>query len=234
MDVGDEDRRTGRRGLGRGASDVASTLVVAAYAGADGSGRGDGSRRHPRSLRRHLKPSSDPVAMRPPPLVSIHEPSSTLGTIPARIAASASRPSPAHKSLEASSSKPSRKRSKTTRPPAAAPRTASRSLPAPPLSPARSRAPADIEIDDPMPTPADLQRALYEGITFERCVDISLSAVPYLFGLDACGFQFGFGGVAGLGGLGSGVGAMNTTTAAGGTARATAADDVNDFATVET
>ncbi|KAF5331242.1 hypothetical protein D9611_013143 [Ephemerocybe angulata] len=106
-------------------------------------------------------------------------------------------------------SKPSRKRSKTTRPPAAAPRTASRSSLSPTLSPARARTPADLEIDDPIPTPADLDRALYEGITFTRCVDISLSAVPYLFGLDACGFQFG--GASNSGSLDSGAGVMDVS-----------------------
>ncbi|KAF6743144.1 hypothetical protein DFP72DRAFT_859524 [Ephemerocybe angulata] len=103
-------------------------------------------------------------------------------------------------------------------PPTISPRAA----PAPSLS---FRATADIDITDPIPTPADLERALYEGITFERCVDISLSAVLYIFGLDACGFQFGFGGG---GGSGSGVGAMGGVNALDGDiARAMAADDVN-------
>ncbi|KAF5319829.1 hypothetical protein D9611_012836 [Ephemerocybe angulata] len=144
---------------------------------------------------------------------------------------------PAHRPVKTmilvpQSSKPSRKRSKTTRPPAAAPRTASRSLPAPPLSPARSRAPADIEIDDPLPTAAALEHALYEGITFER-VDISLSAVPYIFGLDACGFQFGF--VGGSVSLGSELGDTDVNAPDGDTARATAAPaaKVNDSATVD-
>ncbi|KAF5320620.1 hypothetical protein D9611_013736 [Ephemerocybe angulata] len=100
-------------------------------------------------------------------------------------------------------SKPSRKRPKSTRSPpvlpAPAPPVASRPSPPPSDSspiPVTSRPPVDIdiEIDDPIPTPADLERALYAGITFERCLDISLSAVPFLFGLDACGFQFGYGG----------------------------------------
>ncbi|KAF6751568.1 hypothetical protein DFP72DRAFT_1047730 [Ephemerocybe angulata] len=52
---------------------------------------------------------------------------------------------------------------------------------------------ADININNPIPSPADLERALYKGITFEHCVDISLSAVPFLFGLEACRFQFGGG-----------------------------------------
>ncbi|KAF6756078.1 hypothetical protein DFP72DRAFT_1066902 [Ephemerocybe angulata] len=108
-------------------------------------------------------------------------------------------------------SKPPRKR-----PLRVLPRTTSRSSPPPPLPPASSL--PDTEIDDPMPTPADLERALYEGITFERCVDISLSAVPFLFGFDACDFQFGYSG-SGLGGLGSETAAVTK--------------DVNDCATVD-
>ncbi|KAF6743900.1 hypothetical protein DFP72DRAFT_1079317 [Ephemerocybe angulata] len=72
----------------------------------------------------------------------------------------------------------------------------------------------DIGIDDPLPTPVDLERALYEGITFERCVDISLSAVPFLFGLGACGFHFGGG--SGFG-ADSELGAMNAKKSAADT-----------------
>ncbi|KAF5340015.1 hypothetical protein D9611_012334 [Ephemerocybe angulata] len=143
---------------------------------------------------------------------------------------------PAHRPVKTTiippkTSKPSRKRSKTTRPPAAAPRTASRySPPPPPVQATTSRALVDVEIDDPLPTPANLERALYEGITFERCVDISLSAVPYLFGVDACGYQFGYGGSRSES-LGSD---ESATSAAHANATAAIRDDVDDSATVDT
>ncbi|KAF5319833.1 hypothetical protein D9611_012825 [Ephemerocybe angulata] len=130
-------------------------------------------------------------------------------------------------------SKPSRKRPKTTRPPA--PPTESHSSPPLPLSSAtRSRAQADIDIDDPMPTPADLERALYEGITFTRSVDISLSALPFLFGLNACGYQFGCGGGSGVGILGSDDSGTTASWTDATATSATTADDVNDSAMVET
>ncbi|KAF6756054.1 hypothetical protein DFP72DRAFT_1066879 [Ephemerocybe angulata] len=143
---------------------------------------------------------------------------------------------PAHRPVKTTiippkTSKPSRKRSKTTRPPAAAPRTASRySPPPPPVQATTSRALVDVEIDDPLPTPANLERALYEGITFERCVDISLSAVPYLFGVDACGYQLGYGGSRSES-LGSD---ESATSAAHANATAAIRDDVDDSATVDT
>ncbi|KAF6756060.1 hypothetical protein DFP72DRAFT_1066885 [Ephemerocybe angulata] len=66
-------------------------------------------------------------------------------------------PRPAKSTITAlKTSKPSRKRPKSTNPPApppVPPPAASRSSPSPPLSPARSRTPADLEIDDPIPTP---------------------------------------------------------------------------------
>ncbi|KAF6743943.1 hypothetical protein DFP72DRAFT_858200 [Ephemerocybe angulata] len=132
-------------------------------------------------------------------------------------------------------SKPSRKR-----PPRALPRTTSSSSPSLPRSSKTpsSRFQAGIDIDDPMPTPADLERALYDDITLERCVDISLSAVPYLFG-DACGFQFS--GVSGSLSLGPELGATSVArssdTGTGVTARdgfaasTTEADDANGFST---
>ncbi|KAF6743899.1 hypothetical protein DFP72DRAFT_1052465 [Ephemerocybe angulata] len=97
-------------------------------------------------------------------------------------------------------SKPSRRRRD-----ADTPTNDLRAAPAPSLS---SRAPADFEINSPMPTPAALECTLYQGITFERCVDISLSAVPYLFG-DACAFQFC--GVSGSGSLGLELGTTDAT-----------------------
>ncbi|KAF6743146.1 hypothetical protein DFP72DRAFT_859526 [Ephemerocybe angulata] len=170
----------------------------------------------------------------------------------ARIRAQAKDPTPATKKskklarhltkttiVPPKSSKPSCKRPKITRPPPPlAPRpSASRSPPAtlPPCSQLpSSRVQADIDVDDPIPTAADLERALYEGITFTPCVDISLSAVPFRFGLEVCGFQFGHGGGSGLGGLGSELelGVASVDALGGDSARAwvdapAPADDVN-------
>ncbi|KAF6743935.1 hypothetical protein DFP72DRAFT_858192 [Ephemerocybe angulata] len=77
-----------------------STLMPHALMEVDGAV--DDCRRHPRSLRRDPKASSDPVTVLPPTLVSIHKPSSMLGAIPFCVAASASGSTPAHKGLEAS------------------------------------------------------------------------------------------------------------------------------------
>ncbi|KAF6743921.1 hypothetical protein DFP72DRAFT_1177466 [Ephemerocybe angulata] len=145
------------------------------------------------------------VAVLPPSLVSIHKPSSTLGAVPACIAPY--RSAPAHKSLEAAQTR--RNEGEEMRSPPgqdflhysqvlqallqASQYHRSSSCPArsASLSGYHLSPLADVDIDDPVPTAADPERALYEGLTFTPCIDISLSALPFLFGLDACGFQFG-------------------------------------------
>ncbi|KAF6743897.1 hypothetical protein DFP72DRAFT_1079314 [Ephemerocybe angulata] len=55
-------------------------------------------------------------------------------------------------------------------------RATSAVAPTPP--PTLPSSPILTSIDDFIPTPADLKRALYEGITFTPCFDISPTAVP--------------------------------------------------------
>ncbi|KAF6755577.1 hypothetical protein DFP72DRAFT_847309 [Ephemerocybe angulata] len=73
----------------------------------------------------------------------------------------------------------SRKSPKTTHPPSAASQSShsSPALPRPSSrsSALRSRALADFDTYEPMPTAADLEGALHEGITFTPCLDISLA-----------------------------------------------------------
>ncbi|KAF6745831.1 hypothetical protein DFP72DRAFT_1153217 [Ephemerocybe angulata] len=120
---------------------------------------------------------------------------------------------PAHRPAKTTITGPKTSNPSRKRPPRVLPQTTSHSsLPLSRSSKAPSSPPlANTEIDDPMPTPADLERALYEGITFTPCFDISLSAVPFLFGLDACAFQFG--GASNSGSLDSGTAVVNASWA---------------------
>ncbi|KAF5340009.1 hypothetical protein D9611_012332 [Ephemerocybe angulata] len=201
---------------------------------------------HPPTARRASQIANIPRAFRAlvfssPPLLPPTCAFLSVGPTPARrkeVEGPSRRPTKKTTITAPKHSNPSRKR---LNPPRLLPQTASHSSlstlpPPPPLSPASSRPLADT--DDPIPTPADLERALYEGITFTPCFDISLSTVPYLFG-DACAFQFS--GVSGSLFLGSELGATSAArsadtgtgvTARDGFAASTAeVDDADGFST---